>query len=153
MVTSLNSCSSCGEDSVLMLRLYSPCWSGVFTLILHLRQRTVELVDGVHHIQQHVVADHKFPLHVRRNRLKTKQTKKPTQREAPVERSWTYGLGNGVDDSGEAHSVVQLLLFTADMQSDRQLEAPRRKHLQILAPALFPASAVPVSSSPPHPLC
>lgn len=32
---------------------------------MHLWQRTVELVDGVHHIQQHVVADNKFPLHVR----------------------------------------------------------------------------------------
>lgn len=31
-------------------------------LSLYLWQRAVELVDGVHHIQQHVVANHKFSL-------------------------------------------------------------------------------------------
>lgn len=31
-------------------------------LSVYLWQRAVELVNGVHHIQQHVVADHKFTL-------------------------------------------------------------------------------------------
>lgn len=33
-------------------------------LSLYLWQRAVELVNGVHHIQQHVVANHEFTLRV-----------------------------------------------------------------------------------------
>lgn len=49
------------------------CCVSIFTIILltaHLWERTVELVDGVHDIQKHVVADNKFPLHGRRKNKK-----------------------------------------------------------------------------------
>lgn len=46
---------------------------------LYLWQRAVELMDGVHHIQQHVVANHKFTLCVRWNGLEDKSDfPKPT---------------------------------------------------------------------------
>lgn len=38
-------------------------------LSVYLWQRAVELVNGMHHIQQHVVANHKFSLCVRSNGL------------------------------------------------------------------------------------
>lgn len=47
---------------------------------MHLWQRTVELVDGVHHVQQHVVAHDKLPLHVRRKRVNKYKTKKNQRR-------------------------------------------------------------------------
>lgn len=54
-----------------------------------------------------------------------------------MERSWTYRLGNGVDDSGEAHSIIQLLLFRADMRSKQQLGALHHKHSEFCSSHLL----------------
>lgn len=81
-----------------------------------------------------------------RGSINTKLKKKPTQKHVPVERSWTYRLGNGVDDSGEAHSIVQLLLLTADTQSSQQRSSSTEpyaefccSHLLSLQLLLFPS--------------
>lgn len=37
-------------------------WNIKYLFRVYLGQRAVELMNGVHHIQQHVVADHKFTL-------------------------------------------------------------------------------------------
>ena len=39
----------------------------IFILRVYLWKGAVELVDGVHHVQEHVVANHKFALCVRLN--------------------------------------------------------------------------------------
>lgn len=104
----------------------------MFTLILflvHLWQRTVELVDGVHHVQQHVVANNEFPLHVRRKKWNNDKIFKQCQWRGEEHTDWEMAWM-----TLEKPTASFISSCSEQMQSEQQLEALQHERIQSFGP-------------------